>query len=94
VRSLRQKSRRGSYCEENALQRAEAPCRRNTLETLSRRQTCRDDRTTRRTVAAQETYVFGASVVNSLRFGLNREGVLDNLTAQALNPAVADLSIG
>jgi hypothetical protein len=51
-------------------------------------------RTTRRTVAAQETHVFSASVLNSLRFGLNREGVQDNLTANALNPAAADLSLG
>jgi hypothetical protein len=51
-------------------------------------------RTTRRTVAAQETHVFSASVLNSLRFGLNREGVQDNLTASALNPAAADLSLG
>ena len=51
-------------------------------------------RTTRKTVAAQETHVFSASVLNSLRFGLNREGVQDNLTAQALNPAAADLSLG
>jgi hypothetical protein len=51
-------------------------------------------RTTRKAVAAQETHVFSASVLNSLRFGLNREGVQDNLTAQALNPAAADLSLG
>jgi hypothetical protein len=51
-------------------------------------------RTTRKSVAAQETHVFSASVVNSLRFGLNREGVQDNLSAQALNPAAADLSLG
>ena len=51
-------------------------------------------RTTRHTVAAQETHVFSASVLNSLRFGLNREGVQDNLSAQALNPAAADLSLG
>jgi hypothetical protein len=52
------------------------------------------NRTTRKTVAAQETHVFSASVLNSLRFGLNREGVQDNLSAQALNPAAADLSLG
>ncbi|HEY4047155.1 MAG TPA: TonB-dependent receptor [Acidobacteriaceae bacterium] len=52
------------------------------------------DRTTRRTVAAQETHVFSASVLNSLRFGLNREGVQDNLSAKALNPAAGDLSLG
>jgi len=51
-------------------------------------------RTTRKTVAAQETHLFSASVLNSLRFGLNREGVQDNLSAQALNPAAADLSLG
>ena len=52
------------------------------------------DRTTRRTVAVQETHVFSASVLNSLRFGLNREGVQDNLSAKALNPAAGDLSLG
>jgi hypothetical protein len=51
-------------------------------------------RTTRKTVAAQETHVFSVSVLNSLRFGLNREGVQDNLSAQALNPAADDLSLG
>ena len=51
-------------------------------------------RTTRKSVAAQETHVFSASVLNSLRFGLNREGVQDNLSAQALNPAAADPSLG
>ncbi len=52
------------------------------------------DRTTRRTLALQETHEFSASVLNSLRFGLNREGVLDNLSGKALNPAAADLSLG
>jgi hypothetical protein len=52
------------------------------------------DRTTRRTVAAQENHVFSASVLNSLRFGLNREGVQDNTSAKALNPAAGDLSLG
>jgi Carboxypeptidase regulatory-like domain/TonB-dependent Receptor Plug Domain/TonB dependent receptor len=52
------------------------------------------DRTKRRTVAAQETHVFSASILNSLRFGLNREGVENNLSAQALNPAAADTSLG
>jgi hypothetical protein len=46
-------------------------------------------------VAAQETHVFSASVLNSFTaFGLNREGVQDNLSAQALNPAAADPSLG
>jgi hypothetical protein len=52
------------------------------------------DRTTRRTAAIQETHEFSASVLNSLRFGLNREGVQNNLSAKALNPAAADLSLG
>ncbi|HWZ51889.1 MAG TPA: TonB-dependent receptor [Granulicella sp.] len=51
-------------------------------------------RTTRKTVAAQETHQFSPSLLNSLRFGLNREGVQDNLTASAINPAAADLSLG
>jgi Carboxypeptidase regulatory-like domain/TonB-dependent Receptor Plug Domain len=52
------------------------------------------NRTTRKTVAAQETHIFSASLLNSLRFGLNREGVEDNLSASAINPAAADLSLG
>jgi hypothetical protein len=52
------------------------------------------DRTTRRTVAVQENHVFSASVLNSFRFGLNREGVQDNLSAKAINPAAGDLSLG
>lgn len=52
------------------------------------------NRTTRKTVAAQETHVFSASLLNSLRFGLNREGVEANLTASVINPAAADLSLG
>jgi hypothetical protein len=49
------------------------------------------NRTTRKTVAAQETHVFSASLLNSLRFGLNREGVEANLTASVITPAAADL---
>jgi hypothetical protein len=52
------------------------------------------NRTTRKTVALQETHVFSASLLNSLRFGLNREGVEANLTAGVINPAAADLSLG
>jgi Carboxypeptidase regulatory-like domain/TonB-dependent Receptor Plug Domain len=51
-------------------------------------------RTTRRSVAAQETHQFSASMTNSLRFGLNREGVQDNLSASAINPAAADPALG
>lgn len=52
------------------------------------------DRTTRRTVAAQETHTFSQSVLNNFRFGFNREGVLNNLTSKALNAAAGDLSLG
>lgn len=52
------------------------------------------DRTTRRTVAVQENHVFSGSMLNSLLFGLNREGVQNNLSAKALNPAAGDLSLG
>jgi hypothetical protein len=52
------------------------------------------NRTTRRSVAAQENHVFSPSVLNSVRFGLNREGVEDNISAKALNPAAGDLSLG
>lgn len=52
------------------------------------------DLTTRRTIAVQETHDFSASMLNSFRFGLNREGVENNLSASALNPAAGDSSLG
>jgi hypothetical protein len=52
------------------------------------------NRTIRKTVAAQETHIFSPSLLNNVRFGLNREGVEDNLSATAINPAAADLSLG
>ena len=52
------------------------------------------DRTTRRTVAVQENHVFSPSVLNSLRFGLNRENAQNNLSAKALIPAAGNLSLG
>ena len=52
------------------------------------------DRTTRRTVAAQETHSFRPSLLNAFRFGLNREGVENNLTSKALTPVAGDLSLG
>ena len=52
------------------------------------------NRTTRRTLAAQENHAFSSAALNSLRFGLNREVVQDNQSAKALNPAAGDLSLG
>jgi hypothetical protein len=52
------------------------------------------DRTMRYTTSLQENHTFSASILNSLRFGINREVVKDNQSATALNPAAADLSLG
>jgi hypothetical protein len=52
------------------------------------------DRTTRYTTSLQENHTFSASVLNSLRFGINRDVVKDNQSATALNPAAGDLSLG
>jgi hypothetical protein len=38
--------------------------------------------------------VFSPSILNSLRFGLNRENAQNNLSAKALIPAAGDLSLG
>jgi hypothetical protein len=44
-------------------------------------------------VSAEETHVFSASLVNSVRFGYNRSGVL-NPSLVALNPKMTDTSFG
>ena len=50
--------------------------------------------TSRQIVAVEETHTFSPTLVNAVRFGFNRDYVLDNTTTQAINPAAADTSIG
>ena len=50
--------------------------------------------TSRQIAAVEETHTFSPTLVNAVRFGFNRDYVLDNTTAQAINPAAADASLG
>lgn len=50
--------------------------------------------TSRQIVAVEETHTFSPTLVNAVRFGFNRDYVLDNTTTQAINPAAADMSLG
>jgi TonB-dependent Receptor Plug Domain len=51
-------------------------------------------RTARQFVAAEETHAFRPTLVNSARFGYNRDYVNDNQSLRAINPAAADPSLG
>jgi hypothetical protein len=48
--------------------------------------------TTRHFVSLEETHTFNPTLVNTLRFGFNREDVANNQTVSATNPAAADTS--
>jgi hypothetical protein len=50
--------------------------------------------TKRQIVSIEETHVFSSSVVNSVRFGYNRNGVYNDKTLSAINPLAADLTLG
>jgi hypothetical protein len=50
--------------------------------------------TNRHIVALQETHIFSPSLVNSVRFGFNRDGVAGNQSVKAINPLAADPSLG
>jgi len=42
----------------------------------------------------EETHLFSTSLVNSARFGLNREAALNTVPVSAINPLAADTSLG
>ncbi len=48
----------------------------------------------RNIVALEETHIFSSRLVNSVRFGFNRDEAADNQTVKAVNPLAADLSLG
>jgi hypothetical protein len=48
--------------------------------------------TTRHFGALEDTHIFSPRLVNSLRFGFNREKVANNQTTKTINPAAADPS--
>ncbi len=47
---------------------------------------------TRHFAALEETHTFSPNLINTFRFGFNRETVSDNQTVKAINPAGADTS--
>jgi outer membrane receptor protein involved in Fe transport len=49
--------------------------------------------TNRQFVVLEENHILSPSVVNSVRFGFNREGVANNQALRAINPAAADPSL-
>ncbi|HEV2521448.1 MAG TPA: TonB-dependent receptor [Candidatus Acidoferrales bacterium] len=51
-------------------------------------------RTARQFVVAEETHSFSPTLVNSVRFGYNRDYVNDNQSLAGLNPAASDQSLG
>jgi hypothetical protein len=48
----------------------------------------------RQTVAVEENHVFSAALLNSLRFGFNRDNVESPSGATAINPAAGDQTLG
>jgi hypothetical protein len=51
-------------------------------------------KTGRQALVIEENHVFTPSLVNSVRFGLNRQAIENNASRQALNPVAADTSLG
>ena len=49
--------------------------------------------TARHTVSVEEAHSFSATLVNTARFGFNRETAQNNWSVQAVNPAAADTSL-
>jgi hypothetical protein len=50
--------------------------------------------TSRQIVAVEETHAFTSNFVNAIRFGFNHEGVTNDSSVEALNPAAGDVSLG
>jgi hypothetical protein len=53
-----------------------------------------NDLTFRQIIILEETHIFNPNVINTLRVGFNRNYVDNNLSAKALNPAAANLTLG
>ncbi len=51
-------------------------------------------KTKRQILVLEESHIFSPRVVNSFRFGINRDVVDNNSTVSAINPLAADLSLG
>jgi Carboxypeptidase regulatory-like domain/TonB dependent receptor/TonB-dependent Receptor Plug Domain len=50
--------------------------------------------TKRQIIALEESHIFSPALVNSLRFGFNRDRVDNNDSVKAINPLTADTSLG
>ena len=50
-------------------------------------------KTRRQNLILEENHMFSSSFINSVRFGLNRQNVANNIGVQALNPLAADSSL-
>ncbi len=50
-------------------------------------------KTRRQDLILEENHIFNSSFINSVRFGLNRQNVANNIGVQALNPLAADSSL-
>jgi hypothetical protein len=48
----------------------------------------------RHTVALEESHIFSPTLLNTARFGFNRDVVIANSTLSAINPAASDLAFG
>jgi carboxypeptidase family protein/TonB-dependent receptor-like protein len=51
-------------------------------------------RTKRQLLVLEENHIFGPTLVNSVRFGINQDHVDNGQTVSAINPLAADLSLG
>ncbi len=51
-------------------------------------------KTRRQDLILEESHIFNSSFINSVRFGLNRQNVANNIGVQALNPLAGDTTIG
>ena len=50
--------------------------------------------TRRQALILEENHVFNPNLVNSARFGLNRQAIENNQSVEAINPVAADVSLG
>jgi len=51
-------------------------------------------KTRRQDLILEESHIFNSSFINSLRFGLNRQAIANDLGVSALNPLAGDTSLG
>jgi hypothetical protein len=74
----------GTYLFDNTKQASDDEFKNKVLNNLTRRQV----------IAMEWNHTFNSQLLNSSRFGFNRENLGDPLNATAINPATADTSLG